>query len=106
MSAWAGYLGPDNSDQLKGLLGDQARTTVGSGYGLGIRLDGPEPGEFATASGGRVVVSLGSDADRYSSATVDPRGPTVFLAETPLGSMASTLPRLMILSGFRQTCVS
>ena len=58
MSAWAGYLGPGNVDQLEGLLGDQARTSVGSGYGLGIRLDGPEPGKFETAPGGRITVSV------------------------------------------------
>ena len=70
MSAWAGYLGPGNVDQLEGLLGDQARTSVGSGYGLGIRLDGPEPGKFETAPGGRITVSVGSDTDAFSSAAV------------------------------------
>ncbi len=106
MSAWAGYLGPGNSVQLEGLLGDQARTTVGSEYGLGIRQDGPEPGKFENAPGGRVRVSVGSDSEAFSSATVDPSGPTVFLARDPFGFHGLYTTQVNYSRCFRQTCVS
>ena len=85
IGAWAAYIGPGDEVTLRALLGPDAQTCTGPGYGLGAgSAGGGEPATIEVAGDGSATASIGH-ADGGCAATIAAAGPTLTLTRDPFG---------------------